>query len=538
MNQIFESIATKVTLFEDRAEVFRDVTFSANTGLSWIQIRGASLFVDDRSVQAKPLTAGFSILGVRVLRSVVYESVVGHEERQRLEREGEELVRAREVWLVAQQRAEQKKQHIEILLQQWAKILQSNVKLGQSSSDTTKESFEVLQSELFAAHQEEQRTQEELRKREEAAQNLSARFQEANIKKPRYESLIEVQIRADHPQQEAKLELHYFTPAALWRPEHLARLLVDHSRLLVGQNDADWIPPASAHSPGFLEITTFASTWQRTGEDWSHVSASFSTARPAREATPPLLRSEILDLRRKTEEEKQNIVIEAREQKIQTVTATTSTPSQAPEMPGVDDGGQPLLYTATEKVSLVSDGQPFRVEIGKLKVSCEVSRVLLPEKMPVAYFRANATLPGPKPLLAGPVQLAREAGFVGKNKIDFIGPGEPFELGFGVDDAVRVRRQSKEQRDTTLITGTQKLKRTITLWLSNLSEEPKGIELIERIPVSEIEDIEVSLLESEDAKFDVKDGFVKKAITLEALGTSEFTLVYEVRAGSKVRMPF
>ena len=421
---IFDSKATHVTLFEDRAEVQRTVTLPIDAGLSWVKVRGASLFVDDRSVQAKPLSEGFSVLGVRVVRRFVYTATLGHEARQALQAEGEALLHQREVRLTTKQRIEQKQQHLNGLVQAWAKILQSNVKIGQSPDDTTKESFEVLQAELFAALRESQLNQEELRKVEESYQNLVARLREADQKRPSYESLIEVQLSADAAQTEASLGLHYFTPGALWRPEHAARLRVD---------------PAD-HQKGSIEITTFASTWQRTGEDWDQVTASFSTARPAREASPPLLRSEVLDLRKKTEEEKQQIIVEAREQTVQAV-AAPSTPSQpqVSEMPGVDDGGQPLLYSASEKVSLVSDGQPFRVEIGKLALPCEVGRVLFPEKAPVAYLRAKATLSGQGPLLAGPVQLAREAGFVGKNKLDFIGPGDRFELGFGIDDAVRVR---------------------------------------------------------------------------------------------------
>jgi uncharacterized protein (TIGR02231 family) len=520
---IFDSKATHVTLFEDRAEVQRTATLCLAKGLSWVQLRGISLYVDDRSLQATPLGDGFSVLGVRVLRRLVYDAVIGHEARQGLEAEGEALLRMREVQLTAQQRNQQRQQHLNGLLQQWAKLLQSNVKIGQSSADTTQEAFEVLQAELFVSLREAHTIQEELRKLEEAYQNLLLRLQAANQQKPRYESLLEVQVSAAEAQPEAKLALQYFTPAALWRPEHVARLL---------QSPRD-------EKTGSLEITSFASTWQRTGEDWSDVHVSFSTARPAREATPPLLHTEILELRRKTEEEKQNIVVEVREQTIQTVAASpTPLQPQASEMPGVDDGGQPLLFRASEKVNLVSDGQPFRVEISKITLSCEVGLVLFPEKAPVAYLRAKATLSGSSPLLAGPVQLAREAGFVGKNKFDFIGPGEPFELGFGIDDAVRVRRQFKEQRETTAITGTQKLKRTITLWLSNLSQETKHIELIERIPVSEIEDIEIFLLEADGARHDLKDGFLKKATTLAPLAVYESSLVYEVRAASKVRMPF
>ncbi|HEU4532645.1 MAG TPA: DUF4139 domain-containing protein, partial [Polyangiaceae bacterium] len=208
------------------------------------------------------------------------------------------------------------------------------------------------------------------------------------------------------------------------------------------------------------------------------------------------------------------------------------------EMPGVDDGGEPLSYEAPAPVTLASDGRPFRVEIGRAALRAKVERVALPERAQVAHLRATATLVRGGPLLAGPVRVARGAGLVGRTSIAFVGRGEPFELGFGADDAVRVRRRVEEVRDTVSLIGTQVLKRTVKVFLSNLADGPRTVEVSERFPVSELDEVEVSVQASEGVKLDHREGFARKTVELAPHGVAELSLAYELRAAAKVRLSF
>jgi hypothetical protein len=136
------------------------------------------------------------------------------------------------------------------------------------------------------------------------------------------------------------------------------------------------------------------------------------------------------------------------------------------------------------------------------------------------------------------VRVARGTSLVGRSKLDYVGKGEPFEIGFGADDGVRVRRTRDEERDTTTLLGTQKLKRTVKIYLVNLSAEVKHVLCTERVPVSEIEDVEVTLLDAGGWRFTRGDGFAEVAVELAPRATKTLTLVYEIKASSKVVMPF
>ena len=126
---------------------------------------------------------------------------------------------------------------------------------------------------------------------------------------------------------------------------------------------------------------------------------------------------------------------------------------------------------------------------------------------------------------------------VGRARLDFVGKGEPFEIGFGPDGGIRVRRTEDEERDTQAITGTQRIKRKVTLYLSNLSDEPKKLLVTERIPVSEIEDVEIDLLDAGGFSLDKKDGFLNATVEIGANATKTMSFAFEVKAASRVVLP-
>ena len=164
-------------------------------------------------------------------------------------------------------------------------------------------------------------------------------------------------------------------------------------------------------------------------------------------------------------------------------------------------------------------------------------RVAVPERAPVAHLRATATLATGEPLLAGPVRLARDAAIVGRGKLDWVGAGDPFELGFGADDGIRVRRSQEQVRDTTVLTGTQKVRRTVTVYLSCLGGERRSVEVTERVPVSEIEDVEI-VVDKGGWTVDPRHGLARQTVEIGPRETKVLTLAYEIRASSKVAMTF
>jgi uncharacterized protein (TIGR02231 family) len=317
----------------------------------------------------------------------------------------------------------------------------------------------------------------------------------------------------DHP----AYRLRYRVASALWRPAHLARLVTEESS---GESS--------------VEIATYATAWQTTGEHWENASLRFSTARPMRPASPPALVEDVLQTTRKTDH---RVVVAARDQTVAVAGLRESGAADSAELLGVDDGGEALLFEAKTNVTFPSTGRPLRVEVERRRMPAKTSTVVYPEQSAVGHIRALLRLEGKTPLLAGPLRLARNESIVGRTRLDFAAAGEPLEIGFGTDDSIRVKRTVKEERDVTTLTGTQRIRRTVRVYVSNVSGEPKSFEVIERIPVSEIGDVEV-IAETAEWTFDGADGFAKRRVELSAGAVASLLLSYEIRASSRVSLPF
>ncbi|WP_437725099.1 DUF4139 domain-containing protein [Sorangium sp. So ce861] len=540
------SAARVVTLFEDRAEVVRAARVEVGAGAQWIAIGGVSVFVDERTVQARVAGAGAEgavrVTAARVRWRAHREAALGREAIDALSREQREASRRAGAAERARDRASRREAHLDQLLAKWAQAMSEVPKdAGEPARLASwRAGVEALHAALAEALGASADARAARAHAEDDARRAAARLREGSIEQPRYEAVIEVEVHAPAPQP-VEIELTYRVACAIWRPEHLARL----SAPPAGAGAAAAGAGAGGAGPhgGSVELTTWAAAWQATGEAWENVTARFSTARPSRSAEAPLLADDVLRARRRAEIDRRRVVVEARDQAI--ATAGLGRGARAvDEMPGVDDGGEPLIFEAAEPVTLPSDGRPTRIEIARRSLPAELALVLYPEAHPAAHLRATVTLDGggaggrPRPLLAGPVKVARGGSLIGRARLDFVGAGEPFELGFGVDDAVRVRRTVDEEQDTSAITGSRKIRRRVKLSLSNLSSDVKRVLVTERIPVSEVADVEIALGEAPGWALDEEDGFLRGRVELPPKGLKTMSFSYELRAAASVVLPF
>jgi uncharacterized protein (TIGR02231 family) len=275
-----------------------------------------------------------------------------------------------------------------------------------------------------------------------------------------------------------ELIVEYTTPCACWRPYHTATL----------RGDA-------------VELTTDACVWQATGEDWREVRLRFSTERPSLGTSPPDLHDDLLRV-----QPKGALVVTAREQEIAT-TGEGAAKKEAVELPGVDDGGVTRILAAPMAASVPSDGRPYRVRIGGFTTKAERALVAMPEKAAAAILRTRHENASPEPLLAGPVDLVREGGLCGRTSILYVAPGERFLLGWGPEPSVRINRTHREKREESGMLGSwSSTTHRVAVRLSNLGGAVRKVVVTERIPVAEVEQVEVKLGAPETWKLEDDDG--------------------------------
>ena len=312
------------------------------------------------------------------------------------------------------------------------------------------------------------------------------------------------------------LTIGYVVPGAAWRPYHRAVL---------------------ARAAGRVDWTTTACVWQATGEDWTDVDLVFSLERPSLGVDPPELGDDELVVRRRPD----TVVVEARDQEQQNAGLGGS-----PAVPGIDDGGLGITLTA-HRATIRADGTPHRISVGGFTAPTTLSLIAIPLKSPLCHIRARITNAGQAPLLAGPVDLIMASGYVGRAEVGFVAAGEKFHLGFGPESDIRVHRTESHDRDNGLLGGATQTVR-VAVRVSNLGAERRAIDITERIPISEVEQVEVNV-SSPDAYLLGTDeqpggeeitqvtaraiderGLVTWCVELPPLGRRAVTLEYKIKS--------
>jgi uncharacterized protein (TIGR02231 family) len=191
-----------------------------------------------------------------------------------------------------------------------------------------------------------------------------------------------------------------------------------------------------------------------------------------------------------------------------------------------------------------ADGAPHRVSVASFQTTAQVSLVAIPLRSPWVHVRARFVNPGPAPLLAGPVDLIMASGYVGRGELGFVAPGEKAYLGFGPDSDLRVHRTETRERDDAGVLGSWNVQTVrVAVRLSNLGAHKREITVTERIPISEVEQVEVHASAADAYMLDEGDeitqvtarafddrGLVTWAVELAPHGRRAVTLEYKVKS--------
>jgi hypothetical protein len=296
--------------------------------------------------------------------------------------------------------------------------------------------------------------------------------------------------------------------------------------------------------PARVDWQTSACVWQATGEDWTDAALTFSLERPSLGVEPPELDDDELMARRRPDA----VTVEAREQEQQTTgLGGGGAGSGVAEVPGIDDGGLGLVLSAP-RATIKADGAPHRIPVGGFTAPAQLSLVAIPLRSPWVHLRARIVNTGPQPLLAGPVDLIMASGYVGRAEIGFVATNEKFYVGFGPEADVRVHREETAEREEAGLLGGWNMQQVrVAVRLSNLGAERREIIVTERIPISEVEQVDVQpsapdgyLLGTDDhpggeeitqvtARSIDDRGMVTWSVELPPLGRRAVTLEYKVR---------
>jgi uncharacterized protein (TIGR02231 family) len=297
---------------------------------------------------------------------------------------------------------------------------------------------------------------------------------------------------------EAEIAIRYQVGAASWVPFYDARLATG----------------TKAEAPK-LQLVRRASIQQRSGESWDDVALALSTTRPGAGTAAPELQPVTVDyepdpqrplpptagapMPRSIAQESAGLPAGAEDARVATrgKSAPAPAPVQAEEVrAAVETQAFQAIYTIAGRVSVPATGEAKRVQIDEAQLEPALTVRTVPKREQKAFLYAKVAMARGTPVLPGQVSLFRDGTFVGNGRLPLLAPGEEHELGFGVDDSVRVRHTIAEEKraETGIITSSKTDTRSYRIAIKNLHARPIPVTVIDQIPVSQNGDIKIELL--------------------------------------------
>jgi uncharacterized protein (TIGR02231 family) len=320
------------------------------------------------------------------------------------------------------------------------------------------------------------------------------------------------------------LELSYINFKTKWKPGYDMRVFVDDKK---------------------TEFTGYGVVDQNSGEDWTDALISYSTAQPSVGGYLPELMPLYATISSKLAGgdamSTGNIAAQnaANRDMLAGLTSESSIDSGSGE--GVENETESDTRTERKAGSIVfhvprrsdipSDGSPHRTAISRHSIPVRFEYSSVPRLSPHAYLQAIGNNNMKLPILRGDLNIFMGNDFVGSSNTDNIMPGEDFELTLTADDNIRVTRvlDEKGEKKGGFLSSSQQTAFSFIIKVENYSGKEIVMNLIDQIPVSETDEIEITNVAfSQKPAKQGKNGIVKWQFPVKSRETVQITFSFTV----------
>ncbi|HPH95988.1 MAG TPA: mucoidy inhibitor MuiA family protein [Anaerolineaceae bacterium] len=272
--------------------------------------------------------------------------------------------------------------------------------------------------------------------------------------------------------------------------------------LIYSIRQASWTPLYDFHldENNQMSLTCLGEISQNTGENWSQVSLTLSTARPTAfenlpDVTPWMIHIQpparpAYVARSMAEMPPPPAPMQAPEQALpDLMMAKAEVPTAE-----VQQQGSSVTYKISMPADIPADGSRHKVTIAMINMAVESDYLIAPRLDEAAYRRLKIKNESGLHLLPGAAQLFDKSDFVGATHIDLTIPGQELEMAYGHDDRVAVKRELTQKLvDKTFLGDKRRVRYTYKITVTNHTGANQTITVFEAFPLSQNEMIRVKL---------------------------------------------
>ncbi len=524
---------TGVTVFSDRAEITRSTQIKLAPGVSSVALSNLPPGIEANSLTAKA-TGNMDIVihGVRLEVQQLAESQdarVKELEQQLRGLNGEMQALNDRVTVLKQQRV-----FLDSIQAASGEQISKDLRTEMPSVETVSGLTQYLGEALSHSYEQERIAKEQTEDIRLKQDQVRRQLSELSRTRSKQRNLVLVDVEALESGT-ATLEVTYRMRGAQWWPVYAVRA-ESQSRTV------EWV--------------SYAMVSQRTGEDWQGVDLQVSTAQPQFMGSMPEVNPWFLQpysmappspKRALMGQLSKGMAMEAiAEESVDYFDGNLREKEAKLSQAVVVQQGPSVVYQLPKAETVISDGQQYKLPIQTQTYDAEWLYVTAPAFSEKAYIRASMMQADGAFLLPGEAAIFLDGDFMANSYLDQVSPGEKFDVDLGVDARVKVVRKTLNRSEAVSVFPgfrgkTKTAEQSYLTTVENYTGQPIQIEVYERLPVAQREEITVDdivqLPKTVEADPEKPGVFVWKT-SVDVGEKQEFKLSYRIRHPVDMNVPY
>lgn len=246
-----------------------------------------------------------------------------------------------------------------------------------------------------------------------------------------------------------------------------------------------------------LQIERSIQVSQQSGDTWTDIALTVSTARPNAQSAPSAIYPLIA---RYDPPVAFDSVIDSASVSGMMLAAPMARLQEEAPMPAARSAatasyqGQTVIYHMPDTVTIAGDGAAVQLALDTKDTIPVLSALAVATADNTAFVMAHITNDSGEILLPGAARLFRDGAMIGTAQLPLTAEGTALDLPFGAIEGLQISRRvlAREEGDTGVFTSANRRGEQFEITAENLTGRQYDLRIMDRIPISEQEDLTIN----------------------------------------------
>lgn len=471
-----------VTVYADRAMTKRSAALTLRPGSYLVSFDNLPTLLQDESVRVDGKgSAGVTITGLEVKLLFLEQS--GDKRVKEIDDEIRTLERQSGTLDAKKAGISSQKTFLDSIRVAWGDRISKELAVGRPTAAELQDASSFVGNGVTRAEEQSRDLEVEKRVIQDKIDALRRQRDEIGGARRKETKTVEVSLEVSR-EGDFNMELSAVTSRAGWEPSYDVRLAADGKT---------------------ADLTFRSLVRQQTGEDWNNVDLTLSTARPSAGGAPPELYPWRVSFYRPMPVQSMPMAAApapyrtALAKKSMRIEDSAGMMGQAEDTPAafqtseISSEQTSVSFHIPRSVTIPSDNSQHGNVVALEQLPVNLEFLAVPKLSPFVFLRSEIDNRAAYPLLPGKVNIFMGNTFTGSSNLKKVAAGEKFDLFFGSDDQVSVKREELKQHKEAGLFGKNRMSYRYRIVVNNFRGDSQIVTVRDQLPLTGDAEIKVSL---------------------------------------------